>query len=133
MTITPHRTLIQLFAIALMAVSGCNSAPTTPPPATHAVTGKVVQKDGQPYTAGGAIQFKSTVDTSRIATGEIKPDGSFSISLVHENNLLSGMAEGPHRVTVIGPSGADQVVPIYELKTIYTVEPKDNVLTIKLE
>ena len=71
---------------------------------TYAVKGKVVQKSGQPYTAGGAIQFKSTVDPARVSTGEIKPDGSFSISLVHENELLPGSIEGPHRVTVIGPS-----------------------------
>jgi hypothetical protein len=92
-----------------------------------------LQKNGQPYTAGGAIQFKSTVDSSRVATGEIKPDGSFSISLVHENELLPGSIEGAHRVTVIGPSGADQVSPIYDLKKPYTVEPKENDLTIKLE
>jgi hypothetical protein len=34
---------------------------------------------------------------------------------------------------VIGPSGADQVSPIYDLKKPYTVEPKENDLTIKLE
>src|SRR5688572_13458653 len=97
-----------LILLASMALAGCTpAASTSPSPTTFAVRGKVEQKDGQPYTAGGAIQFKSTVDPARVGTGEIKPDGSFSINLVHENELLAGSIEGPHQVTIIGPSGAD--------------------------
>lgn len=125
--------LLLLVALASAISPGCSLSSTTPPPAIHAVSGKVVQKNGEPYTAGGAIQFKSTTDSSRVATGEIKPDGSFTIGTVHENDVLAGSIAGPHRVTVIGPSGADQVSPIYDLKTVYTIEPKENVLTIRLE
>ena len=122
-----------LCVIALLAAGGCAKS-GTPPPTTYAVRGKVVHKSGQPFTEGGAIQFKSTVEPSRVVVSEIKPDGSFTISMVHEDQVLPGTIDGPYRVMVIQSNPANpQNERVYDLKTIYTVEPKENELTVKLE
>ena len=116
----------------LLAAAGCSRQPETPLPTTFPVSGKVVSRAGRPM-AGGAVQFQCTTDAKVTAIGEIRPDGSFSLSYPFERKRLPGTVAGQYRVTVIPPmTDAQTGVPI-ELPQAYTVEAKENRFTIPVD
>ncbi len=118
--------------LVFSAVVGCGSRPPEKPaPTTYPVSGKVVAPAGK-SVGGGSIQFQSTADPSVTAIGEIKPDGTFSLSYNFEGRRLPGTIAGPSRVTIIPPMGSDQTAVPFELPKPYTVEAKENQFTITL-
>jgi hypothetical protein len=76
-------------ALALVVGGGCGG-PGTGVLKTYPAKGKVVLTDGQPLTAG-MVEFRSTADASLTTTGEIRPDGTFSL------NTLVGTKKVPGR------------------------------------
>ena len=84
-----HRRLLAAAICASAFAAGCGDGRPTRVP----VSGKVMI-DGQPLTRG-AIRFKPA--DGRVATGEIGPDGAFTLSTFEPGD---GAAVGTHAVTV---------------------------------
>ena len=118
-------------ALSLCLMAGCQPAGKKMP-AMHPVEGKVVYKTGQPLN-GGAVKFESQTDQSFTTTGEIQPDGSFSLSTFVEKERVKGVPPGEYRVTVVPPLGADHAVNPISLAKPYKVEAKQNQFTITLD
>jgi hypothetical protein len=131
-----HRSIIRGLLPAclvsmLLMTSGC--ARKSPKVKTYPVTGYVVSKGGTSL-AGGSICFRSLADTSLIATGDIKEDGTFTLHTLIDKNKLAGTAEGKYQVTVLPPLPANHqstVRPI-TLAQAYQVEPKENQFQIEV-
>ena len=119
-----------LFALSFSLTSGCHSGKKMP--AMHPVGGKVVYKNGQPLT-GGSVKFQSLTDPSLSTTGEIKPDGSFSLSTFADKERVKGAPLGEYRVTVIPPLGTEHAVQPITLPKPYKVEARDNTFAITLD
>jgi hypothetical protein len=64
---------------------------------THPVKGKVVYKDGKPFTGGGGLTvwFESTHPPHHRSSGLVEENGEFVLSFIEEN---SGAPQGEHRV-----------------------------------
>jgi hypothetical protein len=120
----------------LLALSFCMTAGCQPGskkmPAMHPVEGKVVYKTGQPMT-GGVVNFQSQADQSLTTTGEIQPDGSFSLSTFADKERVKGAPLGEYRVTVVPPLGADHSVRPISIAKPYKIEAKENRFTITLD
>jgi hypothetical protein len=108
-------------AILLGPLVGCGS--DLPP--TYPVTGKVVFKNGKAVN-DGRIQFQATFDPELVATGDIAPDGSFSLTTFKRGKQRPGAAEGQHKVTV----ELERPSRIEPLAETYTVKAQDNAFTI---
>ena len=94
--------------------------------------GKVVHKNGKPYTLGGSISFRHETKEGVSTEGTIDPDGAFVLQTVTAHHNVSGALEGSHAVTIVPPAPDQNVVPIRLAKT-YVVVAGDNNLTIELE
>ena len=95
--------LFLLVALALIPCAGCGQGATNAAPiATVPVKGTVRYK-GQPLTRG-IIKFEP--DAGREAHGEIKPDGTFTLSTYGSGD---GAVPGSHRVAV---TGAGKALPL---------------------
>ena len=144
-------------AIVLCLAAGCSKRSTLPE--TYPVRGKVVFQGGQPVR-GGSVQFRSQNDARVSATGEIHPDGTFTLYSFGAGGHSTGAIAGPHRVTVtavlegrpprviasphprIAPASAGRsamssvstiTVPdtvTVTLPDVYVVQPEDNNFTI---
>ena len=102
-------------------------------PATHAVTGGVVAKDGRPVVRG-AIQFVGVGDTSFPSIGEIGSDGTFALRTnLADGRTLAGAVSGTYRVTIFPPADAPLTEPLISPPQPYRVTAGDNQLTIQLE
>jgi hypothetical protein len=97
---------LALTAIALLGPSGCGA--TKPYP----VRGKVVVFETG-LLREGEIRFQSVSDNSRIITGAIRKDGTFSLATPE---LGEGLLPGSYRVAVVVPqrSGAPLFHPRYQ-------------------
>lgn len=102
-----------------------------PPPRTYKVEGVVV-KSGEPYTAGGAIEFCHETLVGATSIGEIGPDGKFVLYTLTDQHKVEGAQEGSHTVTIIPASRQQNVQPIF-LKKKYVVETADNKLTVDVD
>jgi hypothetical protein len=80
-----------LLAIAAFCVSGCGRSGPNPVPVSGTVT-----IDGQPLSAG-TIRVIPT--GGRLATGQIGPDGRFTLGCFTSND---GCLPGTHKVEVLG-------------------------------
>jgi hypothetical protein len=117
-------------AVLLGGGTGCSSGG----PATYPVEGKVVAPGGQPW-AGGRVTFQSTSDPGMLATGEIRPDGRFTLTTYYvvagRARTKPGAVAGEHAVTVEGPEsaadrrGAGKPPPVL-LPRKYRVEAGEN-------
>jgi hypothetical protein len=124
--------LTAALAAQLVVGGGCGG-PDTGVPKTYPAKGKVVFPDGQPLT-GGMVEFRSAADASLTTTGEIRPDGTFSLSTLVGTKKVPGAVAGEHRVTVLPPQGPDQAAQPVTLPKPYTVRPgDDNDFTITIE
>jgi hypothetical protein len=95
-------------------------------PKSYPVQGKVVRKDGQPYT-GGVVVFDSLVRHGYQGSGEIGEDGSFTLKTIAirsdgSSELIDGAIEGECTVSIIPPNQGR----IFVLKKTYTVNPTIN-------
>ena len=85
---------LALAAILVGACWGCGSGSVVPPTLIP-VKGKVTYK-GQPVTKG-IVRFEPDGGFGRMATGELKSDGTFELSTLKPGD---GVVAGEHRVTV---------------------------------
>ena len=97
-----------------------------PPPKTYPVQGRVVFKDGQPMT-GGAVEFRPSDPAAPISTGEVGPDGNFSLNCVVGTRKVAGAVAGTFQVTVMPPQSREQSGgrPV-QLSKPYTVKEDDS-------
>lgn len=120
-------TLVLLFVFSL---PGCGGKPAPPIPKTYPVSGKVVASHNQIPT-GSMIQFQPQ-DAALTAQGQIEADGSFKLGVFFHGNVLGGATEGSHHVTIIPPMTVERTGRPIILEETYTIEPKENHLTIKV-
>jgi hypothetical protein len=114
-----------------------------------------VFQGGEPVR-GGTVWFQPQNDPHVTTSGEIKPDGTFTLYSSRAGGHSPGAITGPHRVTVVfalegrsrsmptphllPPSGSSGTAPmpttkIRQTQTVmlpdtYTVEPGDNDFTL---
>ena len=82
---------------ALLLLAGCERGPKL-----HSVQGKIQLEGAEIADLGGStIEAVSTNDPSVRASGEIKPDGSFTLETLHGGAIRKGAPEGEYRVRVI--------------------------------
>jgi hypothetical protein len=68
-------------------------------PTTYPVQGKVVYQDGKPVQ-GGSIWFQPEENAHVSTSGEIQPDGTFTLSSSMAGGHAQGAIAGSYRVTV---------------------------------
>ena len=119
-----------LLLACLLLCAGCGGAPEIEIPQTHPAGGKVL-KAGQPLTAG-TVEFQPQGAAGQRASGEIQPDGTFSLSTIVDVEKVAGAVPGQYKATVIPPIPADQNVQIFNPPDVFTVEAKDNQFTIQI-
>jgi hypothetical protein len=86
-------------ALAVLAVAGCGGPEADQ---TYPVSGRITSR-GQPL-AQGTVTFVPEAGGSRVATGEIQPDGSYTLTTIAPSD---GALPGKYRVTIT----AEEVVP----------------------
>jgi hypothetical protein len=75
-------------------------------PATHSAQGTVLQADGKPLS-GGSVEFRPKQSIGVTLTGDISPEGKFSLRTVGSDGVASGAPEGTYTAMVILPSSTD--------------------------
>jgi hypothetical protein len=85
---------------SLLLLGGCASSNL---PKTYPAHG-IVQKGGQPMK-GGSIQFIPVAEKDKDlrVVGEIKEDGTFTLSTLKDNRKTSGAPEGEYEVQILPP------------------------------
>jgi hypothetical protein len=121
-TVRTVRKLLEIAIVLLACTAGCSKTPKESLPTTFPVTGQIVDKSGQPLTAG-VVQFESTVSEKTQAMGKIQPDGSFTMTTVIGEAMAPGAIEGPHKVSFL-PVGRD-LLPAY-FDAPFKVGPGEN-------
>src|SRR5580658_3969893 len=91
--------LVVVFALISWSIglAGCGNSAL---PRTHPASGMVVYPDGKPIKGGGSIQFVSADDPTLRISGEIKPNGSFVLRTVRDNEQAPGAPLGEFEVTI---------------------------------
>jgi hypothetical protein len=118
-----------LFIAAAAAGCGNTSLPTLK---TYDVKGKVVLAQTKEPLKTGTVEFEPAGGGYN-CTGEIQPDGSFTLVTFNGNQRLAGVAEGEYRVTVNGVQDATQVPrSVVYAKTI-KIDPQTTDVTIELD
>lgn len=115
---------VAAFGIMLAAACGCGSDL----PATYPVKGKVVFKGGK-VVADGRIEFHSVADAELVATGDIEPDGSFSLVTFKRGKQRAGAVEGQHKVVVELERPRETIA----VPKLYSVTAQENHLTIEVQ
>ena len=96
------------------------------------MTGSVV-RGGKPVS-GGALQFTGAGDNPVTVTGEVGPDGAFTLQTLKGVTKGAGAPAGDYRVTDLFPAGAGQrTPPPVPLPRPYKVEARENRLTLDLD
>ena len=120
-------------AAVMLWASGCAKEEM---PKTYVVHGKVVRKDGQPFTGGGAITFRPVSNQELQAYGEIAEDGTFTLHTVghtqsgHARNL-QGTIAGEFQVQIEPPMGKGWA---FWLSKTYRIEPNEkNEITVVVD
>lgn len=119
----------------ILLAAGCGRSGLPP---TQAVKGKVIYKGGDVRDLeGGTIEFQLISDPYVIAGGEIKADGTFSLSTWSKDGRTeaTGAAAGEHKVRVNPPSPdeaeshrlIDAKYRKFDTSGIRITLPKDNI------
>jgi hypothetical protein len=116
--------LFSALIVVLTGLIGCGPAL----PKTHPASGMVVYQDGRPIKGGGTIQFVSADDPTLRISGEIKPNGSFVLRTVKDNEQAPGAPQGEYDVTV-QPRG--DVAPIAATQK-QKIHPGENQMKIEI-
>jgi hypothetical protein len=132
----------QWLMLVMLLAPGCAKEEM---PKTYAVKGKVVSKNGKPYTSG-QITFMSVADPELRGYGTIEKDGTFTLDTIAltksaGSERLPGAVEGEFKVNIRPGSGNDSQAPpvfagkaAFTLKKTYKIEAKENnELTIVVE
>jgi hypothetical protein len=88
--------LFSTLSLLPMGLVGCGPAL----PKTYPASGSVVYQSGKPIKGGGSIQFLSADDPTLRIYGEIKPNGSFVLRTVKDNEQAPGAPQGEFAVTI---------------------------------
>ena len=119
-----------LLALSFCLIAGCPSAKKMP--AMYPVEGKVAYKGGQPMT-GGSISFQSQTDSTLATSGEIQPDGSFTLWTFADKERVKGAPPGKYNVTVVPAMGSDHSIQPIAVAKPFEVEAKENRFAIALD
>jgi hypothetical protein len=93
----PSRWLPLLGLALVFAAGGCGGGPRT-----HSLEGKVVVEGGDTANLGdSAVEAQLDGNPAVRASGQIEPDGSFSLSTLHEGRTLSGAPEGTYSLRLV--------------------------------
>jgi hypothetical protein len=131
-----YGSLLVVVALAtLYEFTGCGE-PVDPPPKTYEVTGKVVHADGRPFN-GGTIEFHSVENVSLTTMGQIKEDGTFTLTTMTGKHKLEGAVEGTYTAMVTPSLNQDQTeqenFDAISVRDKFTVKPTgENIFTVKL-
>jgi hypothetical protein len=126
-----RRMLWMALVVVVLGMPACSSEPPAPP--TFRVDGKIVRKDGKPYTGGGSVEFRLAAHPQHGGFGVVADDGTFTLKTIAGNRSVEGAQEGEHTVT-FRPRGDGQDSRSVTLKTRYSVKAGDtNTLIVKLE
>jgi hypothetical protein len=95
------------------------------------VKGHVLMGDG-PMTRGTVV-FSPIDDPNFTATGELQPDGSFTLTTKMPGKTASGAPEGEYRVRINVPiePGSTRPPNLIGINETFSVKPGDNDFTIK--
>jgi len=129
-------TLLSAAAVGLLVLAGCGRSKSSFEE-LHPVKG-VITSGGKPVS-GGVVRFVSEPDKPDfLMNGEVKSDGTFSLSTVRTNDRegerKSGAPAGKYRVTYT-PNAGDQTAGYVQpvtLPNLVTVEAKANDLKLDL-
>ena len=117
-------------AAGLGIAAGCGAKAKLP--RTVPVRGKVVYRDGTPFS-GGQIQFQSKTNPAVAASSTITADGNFELNSFMAGAAAPGAMAGSHRVLVIPQMDENhRLVPPIPPQTITVAEGENN-LTITVE
>lgn len=88
-------------ALAVLLVAGVSCG--TPGPKTHAVKGKVVSAKAEDLKqlVGQTVELQSSKEPNTRGFGQIKADGSFTISTYRLGAALPGAIEGKHKARLM--------------------------------
>jgi len=125
----PRSSWLALY-LPLLLLAGCQEPPPTLE--THAATGTVTYRNGAPVQAG-LIDFRSKRDQRLSMSADIREDGSFELTTLHENQNLQGAVEGPCGVIVTIFVPGNPIPLILDLPDTYDVKPGDNEFHIELK
>ncbi len=122
----PGLALAGLFVL----VAGCAGGDKLPK--LHPVSGKAYGRDGKPLSRG-TVQFQHATDTTLTVTGDIQPDGSFTLQTIKGKQLLPGAIEGDYTATVSLPipEGEHAPPPPISYSRTFHVEAKENVFELR--
>jgi hypothetical protein len=125
-----RRVLLLVLVVVFLGMPACS---TESGPPTFRVNGKIVRKDGKPYTGKGHVEFRLAAQPQHASFGMVEEDGSFTLKTIVGNRSVAGAQEGEHTVTFTPPGDGQQLRSV-TLKTHYTVKAGDaNTLIVKLE
>ena len=109
--------VVSVLGICLLAWTGCSSSGLSGP--TGTVTGKVTYND-KPVPAGTGIVFVNQ-DNAMAAVGQVEADGSYTLRMQGEPNVLAGS----YKISVNAPVTGQNVVQDPEAyKAIMTGQAK---------
>jgi hypothetical protein len=137
MIILPRPALALFLPVLFLGAAGCGKSTL---PKTYPVAGSVVYQGGQPMK-GGFIQFNSDADPLLRVMGDIKPDGTFALRTVKENEQAAGAPRGEYQVVVTPPrpayapgdvAAAQKSVPPITLPRAYQIDRQETALKIEL-
>jgi hypothetical protein len=123
-----------VLASVLLLVGGCGQPA---PPPLYPVSGTLASADGKPITSGGLIFMPDSGGWGgRVINGSLNPDGAFttttSTSDGGKTELKPGIPAGRYKVVYHPPSDGQKLGLETELPDVVVIEPKENVLTLKL-
>jgi len=116
--------------LPLLLLAGCQEP--LPTLKTYGVTGTVRFSNGDPVQAG-MIDFRSKQDQRLSMNANIREDGRFELSTLHENQNLKGAVEGPCGVMVTIFLPGNRIPLNLDLPDTYEVTAGDNDFDIKLK
>jgi hypothetical protein len=124
------RNLLASFLAALFVV-GCTRSGPQPSP-TQPSRGKLVNKSGQPVSSG-LIELVSGDHVPKSARGEVRVDGSFTLSVTDAaGKKIDGAEEGEYNVTYIPRMSDQQSEAPVNLPSKVKIRPGLNELELRL-
>jgi hypothetical protein len=125
--------ILFVFFLLLGALCGCQGPLREPRPVTHKAAGRVVHKDGKPFTRGGVIVFQHEGTRGMNCQGTIKEeDGTFELYSLTAQHRVTGAPEGQYTV-VINPKAEGHERVSWTLAKKYSITAGENDLTIVIE
>ena len=127
-----NRQPVAAILLVLLATAGCRPRAEALPE-TGPVHGVVTNANGQPIS-GGLVTFEPEGHGSVFTVGEIKSDGTYTLTTSRSGLKSPGAVVGPNRVTVSFAISQSQapVRPFVFSKPI-VVAPGDNEIPLKVE